>query len=414
MNRAPRSALALFFALSLVASLVAPSGLANAASIYDSSYQSTATARTSWSHLNCDPVDITLDWKSYLLDETKWPPGSDFSAARTSLQSALSNENGAWGVAQFTTEIANVVQVYWTEDPTAHLSWSSQGVDAVAASEENSYSVDIACSNKFYNTGSPAPVVISVAPFQSFKISTSPTWTMFYRMKSLFVHGFDLNYPADYEGTPVRTDQPVAKYVAMGDSFSSGEGNPVFDPATDRDGMNECHRSHEAYPHLLQNDSSLNLGPTVFVACAGATTNDVLGLPEGNDPIGKWDEPAQIDALSESTEVATITIGGNDAGFDDFATECLYPVNPFRGVCDEFTDIYETTEWKINNELPDKLQNVFGTLLSEAQNATIYVLGYPNIAPYKYIGEPFDQRCGGLYDEIPNNWGGCTRCLYDH
>jgi hypothetical protein len=43
--------------------------------------------------------------------------------------------------------------------------------------------------------------------------------------------------------------------------------------------------------------------------------------------------------------------------------------------------------------------------LDRAPNAEIYVAGYPRIAPYKSISAPFDDNCGGLYDEFPNTWG---------
>lgn len=369
MKRIHRSAPALLFVFLLLASLVAPPGLAKAASTYDNSYQSTETVRSWWNHQNCDSVDLTLDWKSYLLDESKWPAGSDYSATRTSLQSALNNEtDGAWGVTQFISEISNVVQIYWTEDPTASLNWAGSGVDAVTTSGGNNiHVIDLACSQKFYGSRGPTPAIISVADAPSHKISTSPTWTMFYKMRNLFVHGFDLNYPSGYEGPQVLTEQPKAKYVAMGDSFSSGEGNPKFEPGTDTK-SNACHRSSKAYPRLLQNDPSLNLGPMAFVACGGATTDSIMK--------GQWNEPAQIDALSEATEVVTITIGGNNIGFADFATACSLDI------CNFSTPVYSSVVDKINNTLPSELNATFEAIAARVPTtAKIRVVGYPYITP---------------------------------
>lgn len=192
------------------------------------------------------------------------------------------------------------------------------------------------------------------------------------------------------------------QYVALGDSFSSGEGNPPFDAWTDYDGVNECHRSNAAYPRLLAADGSLGLNLVDFAACSGATTSNVLNGGTGG---GSWGAPPQVNALSSATDVVTITIGGNDVGFKDFAYACLFPINVTTGVCDEFTDIYDDTMDKITNELPAKLEATYEALLQKAPNAQIYVVGYPHLAPIKTISDPFEQTCGGLYDEFPNNWG---------
>jgi len=43
----------------------------------------------------------------------------------------------------------------------------------------------------------------------------------------------------------------------------------------------------------------------VDVTCSGATTADVLRA-------GQFDQPAQLDAVSDETQLVTVTIGGND------------------------------------------------------------------------------------------------------
>lgn len=373
MKRVRDSARALLFAIAFFAALTVPSGMASAASDYDGSYQSTALVRSWWSFSGCDPVDMTFDWSSYVLNEAKWPPNTDWSANRTSLLSALNNgSNGAWGVAQFHTAIADVVEIYWTEDASAHLEWSGDGVDVTTTTSGDSiHVIDIACSQKFYGVGGATPVGISATLAHSQKISTSTTWSSFYTQRSLFVHGFDLNEPSGYGGESVRTDQPSAKYVAVGDSFSSGEGNSPFEVGTDKDGVNECHRSPLAYPHLLQ--SSLNLGPAAFVACGGATTANVTG--------GQWNEPPQIDALSANTEVVTITIGGNDIPIKEFIRKCVTPIVNLS--CDG--QAYQDALAGItNNVIPNvrsMLEALNSRLTSLGGNTTVLVVGYPQIVP---------------------------------
>lgn len=111
------------------------------------------------------------------------------------------------------------------------------------------------------------------------------------------------------------THPQSAKYVAMGDSYSAGEGVPAFEVGTDvaaSEGTeNKCHRSRQAYSQILASNPALNLNRLNFVACSGATISDVLYS-------GQWNEPPQIEALSADTAVVTLTIGGNDVGFGDY------------------------------------------------------------------------------------------------
>jgi len=186
-----------------------------------------------------------------------------------------------------------------------------------------------------------------------------------------FMH-FDLTYPTGYAGVMIPTSTPPAQYVAMGDSFSSGEGNAPFEAGTDTS-SNKCHRSPQAYPRLLENNSSLDLGSTAFVACSGATTSNVL---HGGSSDGAWGENPQIDALSTTTKVVTITIGGNDVGFKDFATACTV------GSCDFATTAYSDIHGKITNDLPGALADVYNAIDNATPStADIYVVGYPQIAP---------------------------------
>lgn len=179
-------------------------------------------------------------------------------------------------------------------------------------------------------------------------------------------------YLSGYEGKIPPVSEPSVRYVAMGDSFSSGEGNPLFEQGSDTS-SDSCHRSSEAYPRLLESDNSLDLGRTSFVACSGATTDDVL---YGGSGSGNWNEGPQINALTNSTNVVTITIGGNDVGFKDFATACTL------AECDFDTTAYADISNKIINNLPEKLENVYDAINdATSSTAQIYVIGYPQITP---------------------------------
>jgi len=140
-------------------------------------------------------------------------------------------------------------------------------------------------------------------------------------------------------------------YVALGDSYSSGTGTRDYS-------LNStCQRGPYAYPALIKADRpNTNLN---FVACSGAKTADVMNN--------------QISAVTSTTNIVTITIGGNDAGFSSVITKCAepWPVN-----CDG--DI-TTAQSFINNTLPGRLNTVYSAIKSRAPGATVVVLGYPRL-----------------------------------
>jgi lysophospholipase L1-like esterase len=123
---------------------------------------------------------------------------------------------------------------------------------------------------------------------------------------------FDLN-----PGPPVPAGR---RYVALGDSFSAGEGNPPFQSPTASD-TDVCHRSDSGYPQLLDNDLSLNITQFEFAACSGATRHDVS--------FGGFNtESAQLSHLDHSTRLVTISVGGNDIDFPDVLPQCATGISP--------------------------------------------------------------------------------------
>lgn len=152
-------------------------------------------------------------------------------------------------------------------------------------------------------------------------------------------------------------------YVALGDSFSSGEGNPPFIAPSDTDG---CHRSAVAYPGLLAAQMGYNF--RAFVACSGAATADIEA--------GMNTEPSQLNSIDASTDIVTLTAGGDDVGFKAFATAC---VNPYTS-CDTTSSAYVTVMGNISSYLQAHLETLYTAIHTAAPNASIYVLGYPHIA----------------------------------
>ena len=154
--------------------------------------------------------------------------------------------------------------------------------------------------------------------------------------------------------------QPVV-LAALGDSYSSGEGNPPFDPAADG-----CDRSAVAWPLLAAAD----LGWTATdLACSGAQTKDVVS-PFKN-------QPAQVDALAAlrpRPDVVTITIGGNDAGFAATLAAC------YLGDC-AGSGAIRAAQTRILTVLPDRLADTYQAVEEAAPDARHVVVGYPRLFP---------------------------------
>ncbi|MFJ8078652.1 SGNH/GDSL hydrolase family protein [Streptomyces sp. NPDC096176] len=146
-------------------------------------------------------------------------------------------------------------------------------------------------------------------------------------------------------------------YVALGDSYSSGVGAGSYDSSS-----GNCKRSTRAYPRLWANANSPS--SFAFTACSGARTGDVTAN--------------QLLPLNSSTDLVSITIGGNDAGFADVMTTCVLQ--------SEATCVNRVAQAKayVDTTLPGKLDQVYSAITAKAPSAQVVVLGYPRF--YKLSG----------------------------
>ncbi len=153
-------------------------------------------------------------------------------------------------------------------------------------------------------------------------------------------------------------EQNPPDYVAMGDSYSAGTG-------TIPDGEEPAgQRTDDAYGPEIAEARNYDLD---HVAYGGATTENVLE--------GQGDEPPQVDALSASTDVVTISIGGNDTGFSDVAGECGNPLNSD----DDCLERVDEAQAFIEDELPARLDEVYSEIDTRAPEAEVIVVGYPRL-----------------------------------
>jgi lysophospholipase L1-like esterase len=141
------------------------------------------------------------------------------------------------------------------------------------------------------------------------------------------------------------------KYVALGDSYSSGTGAGSYGSS------GSCKRSANSYPQLWANANAP--ASFAFVACSGAVTNDVLNN--------------QVSAITSDTALVTISIGGNDAGFADVMTACN------TGSDASCVSRNQTAQNFARTTLPGRLNNVYTQIRNRAPSARVVVLGYPHI-----------------------------------
>jgi GDSL-like Lipase/Acylhydrolase family len=108
---------------------------------------------------------------------------------------------------------------------------------------------------------------------------------------------------------------PQWAYTAMGDSYSSGEGNTPYDPGTDA--TSGCHRSAAAYGRQFAAAQSGIGNPGIqHIACSGATITSLMTT-------GQNGEQPQISQMFPGSKLVTVTIGGNDIGFADVLKSCI-------------------------------------------------------------------------------------------
>src|SRR4051794_6539355 len=147
------------------------------------------------------------------------------------------------------------------------------------------------------------------------------------------------------------TPASATRYVALGDSYSSGTGTRTYYDSG-------CERSVYAYPYLLH-----NAHPTwtfVHAACSGAKTGDIINT--------------QSASLTSDTNWVTYTIGGNDAGFSSVITTCAAPswASDCNGAIDQ-------AQAYITNTLPGRLDQVNNTIKARSPSAKVIVLDYPHL-----------------------------------
>jgi lysophospholipase L1-like esterase len=171
-------------------------------------------------------------------------------------------------------------------------------------------------------------------------------------------------------------------YVALGDSYTAGPDIPVQGgtPAG-------CDRSSRNYPSLVAQSLGFKTDRVRDVSCSGATIADLTGSQSTSDGVNA----AQLSALSSSTTLITLGVGGNDVDFAGVLTHCV-EVDLIPSLLGGSTagsspcQAYYTSggtdqiEQKIR-AAATSLADALGQISQRAPHASVFVVGYLDLLP---------------------------------
>jgi hypothetical protein len=208
-------------------------------------------------------------------------------------------------------------------------------------------------------------------------------------------------------------------WVALGDSYSSGEGAGEYkidrnsdgdftDPGEDTDFLscpsspgstcavrtqNFCHRSTTAYSQISAFSQELgyaNFTAREFHACSGAEAKNILpraiggvGQTDNDWPYVATDDVPQLDHSGISgADMVTLTIGGNDAMFATLLEKCFLhldcPIAQYENSDQTWAEFMH--EWILAG-VRVRVRKALRQTCSAAPGATVYLLGYPKLFP---------------------------------
>ncbi|WP_340558616.1 SGNH/GDSL hydrolase family protein [Streptomyces sp. GSL17-111] len=169
-------------------------------------------------------------------------------------------------------------------------------------------------------------------------------------------------------GTSTAT-APALDYVNLGDSFSSGSG--ILPLA---EGSNPlCTQAADNFAHAIAADQGYAL---TDVSCGGAQTSN---FTESQFP----GVAPQLDALSDTTDLVTMTIGGNDNNtFISAVLACGSVGLLTLGHGSPCADLYgDTFADAVRTGTYDNVTEALKQVKEKAPNARVAISGYPWILP---------------------------------
>lgn len=219
----------------------------------------------------------------------------------------------------------------------------------------------------------------------------SITLPKFYDNHTLSIYHVDsTNQYTQYLLQAPNTIEATNIYMAMGDSFTSGEGAYNYNSLTDIQDQNLCHLSYKSYPYLLNQQFSLQTFNSV--ACSGARIDNITKKSQTRQTIADPTQfyipgyKPQLQYIREGGQkptIITLSVGGNDIGFADKIKHCVtHTTNCF----DSYEDRLEIAQ-EIDRQKPrfrEMLKQLKSTI---PPNTKIYIIGYPSVINHEPSNE---------------------------
>jgi hypothetical protein len=300
--------------------------------------------------------------------------------------------------ATFGTPLTNVFPIFTNTSPTgvtATINWGDGTVESAPVSFPQVGVANISGTHTYWIPDS-AQVTVTIYD-SSGNVAATSKWTV--SIKS--------------------------RYLAMGDSYSSGEGatSGSQDPGTDQSvyinqngtpadtdssSNNMCHRSTSSYGQTLFNlvlspkDPNLSFDD---VACSGAIIDDFTHsydsikhggfYPHTSGDAKLPDTPhngegPQQDHLGTDVSLVTLSVGGNDLGFVSILHDCIFPgKNDYDCLANDNSAINAA------HAIKDPLVALYRNIKNRAPGARIMVVGYPRFFPAN-----ISSACDGISSSV--------------
>jgi len=168
-------------------------------------------------------------------------------------------------------------------------------------------------------------------------------------------------------------DSGAERYVALGDSFTSGAGLPETLP-----NAVGCGQSELNYPRLVAKAIGARL---TDVSCGSATTES------GTEPQAQAaaePRPPQLDAVTKGTDVVTVSLGGNDFSWYlgvMFSCTTIAATDPTGSPCERKGTAPESDLTALPPRIGDRLEALLDEVHRRAPEARVLLVGYPQLVP---------------------------------
>jgi lysophospholipase L1-like esterase len=177
--------------------------------------------------------------------------------------------------------------------------------------------------------------------------------------------------------TPTRPGQgsPYPTYVALGDSYTAAPGVPQTEQETG------CLRSNGNYATLVAHQLESDF---VDVSCSGASTVSLVGAQHTGDHV----YPPQFAALSASTSLVTLGIGGNDLKlFETMVGTCgqFGLSDPDGSPCRDYMKDVGGKDPLVEkiDKIGARVTSALRGIHDRSPQATVILVGYPQPFPAK-------------------------------